>query len=98
MDLVEALLHRIEPAVDLERLDRTDLVALRHRGEDGARLHGRAVHQDDAGAAVGGVAAPVGTGEAGRFADEMDEEVAGLDLAGHGLAVDRYRDAHAQTS
>src|SRR5262249_12159574 len=57
-----------------------------------------AVQQADAGAAVGGVAAPVGTGEAGRFADEMDQEVAGLDLAGHRLAVDRYRDAHAQTS
>ena len=41
-----------------------DLVAVGHRGEHGARLDRLAVHQHDARAAVGGVAAPVGAGHA----------------------------------
>src|SRR3954451_3970825 len=40
MLLVEALLDRVEHAIDLERLDRADLVALAHRGEDRAGFHG----------------------------------------------------------
>src|SRR6476619_4704793 len=38
--LVEALLDRIEVTVDLERLNRADLVPLRHRRKHRARLHG----------------------------------------------------------
>src|SRR3954467_13520619 len=41
--LVEALLHGVELAVGLERLDRADLVALAHRREDRARLDRLAV-------------------------------------------------------
>ena len=89
VQLVEALLDRVELAVDLERLDRADLVALAHRREDRARLDRLAVHLDDAGAAVRGVAAPVGAGQAGRLADEVNEQQARLDLAGDLLAVDR---------
>ena len=68
VQLVEALLDRVELAVDLERLDGADLVPLAHHRERRARLDRLAVHQHDAGAAVGGVAAPVGarSGRASR--------------------------------
>ena len=51
----------------------------RHRREDRARLDRLAVHQHDAGAAVRRVAAPVGAGQAGRLADEVDEQLPRLD-------------------
>ena len=92
--LVEALLDRVELAVDLERLDGADLVALAHRRQHRARLDRLAVHQHDAGAAVGRVAAPVGAGQAERLADEVDEQQARLDVARDLLAVDGDRDVH----
>ena len=96
VQLVEALLDRVEPAVDLERLDRADLVALAHRRQDRARLHRLAVHQHHAGAAVGRVAAPVRAGQARRVADEVDEQLARLDVARDLLAVDRDRQFHVR--
>ena len=92
--LVESLLDRVEHAVDLERLDRADLVPLGHRGEHRARLHRPAVHLHHAGAAVGRVAAPVRAGEPRRVADEVDEQQRRLDLPRDRLAVDRDRDLH----
>ena len=86
--LVEALLDRVQHAVDLERLDGADLVALAHRGQRGAGLQRLAVHQHDAGAAVGCVAAPVRAGQALGVADEVHEQRARLDVARDGLAVD----------
>ena len=64
-------------------------------GEHGARLHRLAVVQDDAGAAVGGVAAPVRAGQAELVAEEVDQQHPRLDVAGDQLAVDRDRDLHA---
>ena len=85
VQLVEALLDRVELAVDLERLDRADLVALAHRRQDRAGLDRLAVHLHDAGAAVRGVAAPVRAGQPERLADEVDEQ--------HGAARSRGRPA-----
>ena len=95
VQLVEPLLDRVEPAVVLERFDGADLVALAHRGERRARLHRLAVHQHHAGAAVRGVAAPVGAGQPGRIADVVDEQLARLDVARDRLAVDVDRQFHA---
>ena len=50
-------------------------------GEQHARLHGVAVEQHRAGAAVARVAADVGAGELAVVADEVDEQAARLDLA-----------------
>ena len=92
--LVEALLDRVEDAVTLERLDRPDLVALAHHGERGARLDRLPVHQHDARAAVGRVAAPVRAGQPGRVADEVDQQLARLHVARDLLAVDGHRHLH----
>ena len=94
--LVEALLDGVELAVDLERLDRADLVPGGHRREDRARLHGLAVEQHDAGAAVGGVAAPVRAGQVERLADEVHEQLARLDVVRDLLAVDGHRHVHVR--
>ena len=89
--LVEALLDGVKPAVDLEVLHRADLVALAHGGQHRARLDRLAVHLDHAGAAVGGVAAPVGARQAEGLAQEVHEQLPRLDLLGSPLPVDHYR-------
>jgi hypothetical protein len=76
--LVKALLDRVELTVALERFDGPDLVPLGHRRQDRARLDRLAVHEHDAGAAVGGVATPVGPGQSGRVPDVVDEQLAWL--------------------
>jgi len=40
----------------------------------------------------------MGAGQAGRLADEVNEQLARLDLPGDLLAVHRYRDVHDQAS
>src|SRR3954453_1391790 len=96
--LMEALLDRVELPVLLERFDGADLVALAHRRKCRARLERLAVHEDDACAAVGGVAAPMRTGQPGRVADEVHEERARLDIPRPLLTVDVDRQLHGQTS
>ena len=98
VELVEALLDRIQLPVDLECLDRADLMTRAHRRQDRARLDRLAVHLNDAGTAVGGVAAPVGARQAERLAQEVHEQLARLDVARDPVAVDRYRDVHDQAS
>ena len=80
--LHEALLHRVERAAVGQPLDGAHLVPVGHRGEHGAGLHRLAVDQDDAGAAVAGVAAPVRAGEAERLAQEVHEQQPRFDVAG----------------
>src|SRR3954468_6788412 len=94
--LVEALLYRVELALTLERLDRADLMAFAHGREDRARLDRLAVHEDDARAAVGGVAAPVRAGETGVLADVVHEQAARLDVVRDRLAVEG--DGHVHES
>ena len=63
-------------------------------GEHGAGLHLLAVDMDRAGTALAGVAADMSAGQAQFLAQERDEKRAPLDLAGHGLAIDRHRNFH----
>ena len=96
----EGVLDRVKLAVRGEALDRVTLRAVGLHGEDGARLHRRAVQEDGAGAALARVAADVRAGETERVAQEMDEQQAGLDLALVNGAVDgdpRLR-RHARSS
>ena len=66
----------------------SDLAAVGLDGEHRAGLHRLAVEQDGAGAAVGGVAADVGAGQAQVLAQEVDQQQARLDLGLRGGAVD----------
>ena len=78
--LVEGLLHRMELAVRCEPLDRRDLEAVRLNGEHRARLHGLAVDEHRAGAARRRVAADLRPGQAETLAQDIDEELARLDV------------------
>jgi hypothetical protein len=59
-------------------------------GQHGAGFHGAAVDMHDAGAALAGVAADVGAGQAKFFAQELNEQSAALDLCRGALAVHRH--------
>ena len=58
----------------LEALDGAHRVAAGHGGQHRARLHRLAVDVDDAGAAVAGVTAPVGSGEPQLIPQEVHEQ------------------------
>src|SRR5207237_8105878 len=73
-------------------VDGGDRRALGLHGEDGAGLHGFAVDQHGAGAAMRGVAADVRAGQAEGLAQEVDEEQPRLDLDAVGNAVDGQLD------
>ena len=75
-----------------------DLVAGGHGGERGARLHRFAVDQHHAGAAVAGVAPPVGAGQAERLAQEVHEQQPRFDVAGDLGPVDGHGDLHRSAS
>src|SRR5262249_43627629 len=96
--LHEALLHGVEHTVDLKTLDRPDPVAGGGGGEERAGLDGLAVHQNDAGATVRGVAPPVGSREADRVPQEVHEQEPRLDLVCVLLAVDGDRYLHHASS
>ena len=88
--LAERRLHRVQLAVLGEALDRDHLGAVGLHREHGAGLDRAAVDVDHAGAALAGVAADMGAGEAEMLAQELDQERARLDLARHRLAVDLH--------
>ena len=75
-------------------LDGAHLVPVGHRGERGARLHRLAVDQHHAGAAVAGVAPPVGAGQPERLAQEVHEQQPRFDVAGDLGPVDGHGDLH----
>ena len=75
-----------------EALDGRDLGAVGLDREQHAALHRLAVEEDRAGAAVAGVAADVRARQVEVVADEVDEQLARLDLALVALAVDGDRD------
>jgi hypothetical protein len=87
-----------EHAIDLQSLDGADLVAGRRGGQVSAGLGRKAVHQNDAGAAVRGVTAPMGSGQPQLVAQEMDEQHARLDIARVLLAVDGNGQLHHAAS
>src|SRR5437870_4039285 len=91
--LVERLLHRVELAVRGETLDRRDLRAVRLDSEHGARLDRLAVEQHRAGAARRGVAAHIRARQPQAVAEDVDEELPGLEVELAGSPVDAERDA-----
>ena len=79
-------------AVRREPLDGRDLGAVGLDREDRAGLRAAAVDEDGAGAALTGVAADVRAGQTQVFAEEVDQEHAGVDVSLARLAVDGHRD------
>jgi len=77
----ERLLDRVQDAVLREPFDGGHLPSVSLHREDAARLHGLAVDQDGACAALAGVARNVRPGEAGHLAQVVDEEEARLDVS-----------------
>ena len=61
--LTESRLHRVQLAALGDALDGGDDAGIGLDGEDGAGLHGLSVQMNDAGAALAGVAAHMGSGE-----------------------------------
>ena len=78
--VVERLLHGMQLPVRGETLDRGDLGAVGLDAEDGAGLHGDAVEQHGAGAARGRVATDARPREREALAQDVDQQVARLDL------------------
>jgi hypothetical protein len=87
MVLAKRLLHRMEPAVGGETFDGRDLGAVEGDRERRAGLDGVAVRMDRAAAALAGVAADMGAGQAQVLAQELDEQRAPLDFAADRFAV-----------
>src|SRR5262249_38719700 len=90
--LPEALLDGMELTILGEALDGGDVRAVRLHGEERARLHRLAIHEDRAGAALARVAADVRSGQPDRLANVVDEKETGLDFVAVSLAVDRHFD------
>src|SRR5207248_6865083 len=88
--LPEALLDRMKLAVLGQPLDRHELGAVALHGEEVARLHRLAVHEDGAGTALARVAADVGAGEPHRLADVVHQQKSRLHFVAVRLAVDRH--------
>jgi len=90
--VAERFLHRVQRAVLGQALDGRDAAAFGLGGQYRARLDGAAVDVDDARAALAGVAADVGAGQAEMIAQIVNEQGPFLDRGGNGLAVHRHRD------
>jgi len=87
-------LNRVQLAVCLRvAFDRLDVRSVGLNGEDGARLHGNAVEQDGARAALGRIAAYVRARQTQLFTDEVHQKLPRLDLTGVPLSIDGRRDS-----
>ncbi len=92
MVLAERLLHRVQRAVGCgDAFDGDDRRALSLQREHVAGLDRRTVHVHGAGAALGGIAAHVGAGQAQVVADEVYQERSRLHLGRDRLAVHGHR-------
>src|ERR1700738_1286952 len=89
--LFEARLYRVQLAARGEPFDGRHLAAIRLDGEERAGLDRRAVQQDRAGAAAGGVAADVGAGQPQGLPEEVDEQQPRLHVGRAGSPVDGDR-------
>jgi hypothetical protein len=86
--LAERLLHRMQRrAVGGKALDGLDLVPVSHDRERGAGFDRLAVEMHDAGAALRGVAADMGTGQPQILAQKLHQQCAGIDIGIDGIAV-----------
>src|SRR5262245_7021211 len=74
--LPETFLNRMKFAVLFEPFDSTDFATVRLHGEDGAGLHGLAIDQDRARAAVRRVATNVRAGEPKLVAQKVHQQKA----------------------
>ena len=92
--LVERLLQLRQLAVLREAFDCLDARAVGLDCEEHAALQEHTVDDHRARAAVAGVAADVAAREVEVVAQEVDEELARLDVALVGRPVDGYRDVH----
>src|SRR5271166_2771326 len=90
--VLEGLLHRMQLAALSQALDCRDVRPLAARGEDCAGLDRDAVEMDDAGPALGGVAAHMRAGEAKILAQELHEQRPGIHVRRNLPAVHRHRD------
>ena len=90
--LDERRLHGVELAVGREPLDRRHLAAGGLQREHRAALHGAAVDEHRAGAALARVAADVRPRQAEPVAQGVDEQRAPFDLEGARLPVDAERE------
>jgi len=90
--LVERLLDGVHRPVCRQAFDRRDLVAVHLDAKERAGLHRLAVQQHRAGAATGRVTADVRTGQAEPLAQDVNEQLARLELEGVLRPVDRNRD------
>jgi hypothetical protein len=86
--LHERLLHWVQLAFRGQPLDRRHLGAFRLEREQRAALHGPAVDEDGAGAALARVAADVRASQPQTVAQGVNEERASLDVQRALLAVD----------
>src|SRR5689334_7444836 len=86
--LPEALLQRVQLAGGGQALDGADLHSVGLYGQHRAGFDRAPVHQHGAGAAVGGVAAHVGPGQAEPAADQVGQQKPRLHLGDLLLAVD----------
>ncbi|MGY3427515.1 hypothetical protein ACVWZW_008019 [Bradyrhizobium sp. F1.13.4] len=70
-----------------DAFDRGDAGAVGLSRQHGAGFDRLAVHMDDAGAALAGVAADMGSGEVEVVAQQLNQQRAVLDVNGNSLAV-----------
>ena len=92
---LESRLHWVHGAVGFgQAFDGGDVRATGLRGQDVARLDGAPVHDDGAGAALGGVAADMGAGEFEVFAQGLHQQGVGGEVKAAGFAIDIELDLH----
>jgi hypothetical protein len=97
--LVKRLLHRMQRVALRQALDGDHLAVLAGERQHRARFHADTVEMHRAAAALAGVAAHMGAGEAQMLAQELNQQGASLHLAGNALAVHRHaHDGHAWSS
>ena len=90
--VAERRLHRMQLVALGEAFDGGDVGAVGLTDQHGAGLDRPAVDMHDAGAALAGVAADMGAGQAQMLAQQMDKQGAVLDIGRDRLAVHRQFD------
>ena len=98
MAVHEGLLQRVQRLSLRQALDRRDAAALGLQRQHTAALDRIAIHQHGAGAALGGVAAGVGTGQREWAAQQVYQQGGWRHFQGHGTAVDlKVQGDHAKS-
>ena len=95
---LERRLNRVQAVWRADVLDRGDLGSVGLRGPHRAGFDRRVAELHRAGAALGGVAADVGSGEPEFVAQEVHQQRACWDGCGAFVAVDGYRHRHHAAS